>query len=450
VVRSKYVSSVPAGVLSTQYSVLCIGLAVLVGITATACGRVSAEDVLRAFPVAEPSFLAEIAGIDSEWNLSFKASGKVRVVAAADLAYFGRYRDVEMGPQIVLADRSIIRADPLLMDENQLILGDATGLGRGQWEESSLPKRVVKAVVLQPPAATKDRDRLLHDLMSSGEVEDRLLLVSGETIMGTIVALPRAGKFAPEVAKPGLETIQIVRRGSAEALVIPVGKVTAITFGATTHSAPMSQKLSAWLGFADGSLVQAASFTAKDGALSLGLSAGGQMKTAIFDRDEADRKVWHALTYVEPVSPRVTWLSDLTPLGYKHIPFLSIERPFGADQNVLGSRMRVRGNLCRKGLGMPSAARLAYDVSGYRKLDAEIAVDDEAGLRGSVVFKVLLETRLNEWQVAYESPVVRGGDAPLPVSVDLKGASRLALLTDFADRGDECDWADWLHARLIK
>jgi hypothetical protein len=26
----------------------------------------------------------------------------------------------------------------------------------------------------------------------------------------------------------------------------------------------------------------------------------------------------------------------------------------------------------------------------------------------------------------------------------------MALIVDFADRGDECDWADWLQARLIK
>ena len=29
-------------------------------------------------------------------------------------------------------------------------------------------------------------------------------------------------------------------------------------------------------------------------------------------------------------------------------------------------------------------------------------------------------------------------------------APRLALTIDFADRGDECDWADWLNARLTK
>src|SRR5437870_9168428 len=55
-----------------------------------------------AFPLSEPPFPAQLAGIDREWNLSFKSAGKVRVVAAADLAYWGRYREVEAGPQVIL------------------------------------------------------------------------------------------------------------------------------------------------------------------------------------------------------------------------------------------------------------------------------------------------------------------------------------------------------------
>jgi hypothetical protein len=62
----------------------------------------------------------------------------------------------------------------------------------------------------------------------------------------------------------------------------------------------------------------------------------------------------------------------------------------------------------------------------------------------------LLETAPSEWTPAYESPILRGGDPPLPISVDLKGAKRMALIVDFADRGDECDWANWLQSRLTK
>ena len=99
---------------------------------------------------------------------------------------------------------------------------------------------------------------------------------------------------------------------------------------------------------------------------------------------------------------------------------------------------------------MPSTSRVAYDVAGYRKFEAELALDEAAELQGSAIFRVLLESAPGEWKPAYESPVIRGGDSPLPVSIDLKGASRLALIVDFADRGDECDWANWLQARLTK
>ena len=30
------------------------------------------------------------------------------------------------------------------------------------------------------------------------------------------------------------------------------------------------------------------------------------------------------------------------------------------------------------------------------------------------------------------------------------GKALVKLLVDYADRGDSCDWANWLHARLIK
>jgi hypothetical protein len=46
------------------------------------------------------------------------------------------------------------------------------------------------------------------------------------------------------------------------------------------------------------------------------------------------------------------------------------------------------------------------------------------------------------------SEVIRGGDAPVPISVPLGDAKGLALVVDYADRGDELDHADWLDARL--
>ena len=111
------------------------------------------------------------------------------------------------------------------------------------------------------------------------------------------------------------------------------------------------------------------------------------------------------------------------------------------------------GHTYAKGIGMVTAARLTYRVPPQRRrFAAEVAVDNGAldhgaAGRGSVVFRVFL-LRENDWQQAFASPVVRGGGKPLAVSVKLAGAKEIALVTDFADRGDELDYADWLDARF--
>jgi hypothetical protein len=99
---------------------------------------------------------------------------------------------------------------------------------------------------------------------------------------------------------------------------------------------------------------------------------------------------------------------------------------------------------------MPTAARLAYDVRGYRRLEGELAIDERAGLAGSVVFKVVLQDGAGSWRTAYTSPSIHGQMPPVAFSIDLQGATRLALLTDYSDRGGACDWADWLMTRLVK
>ena len=60
-------------------------------------------------------------------------------------------------------------------------------------------------------------------------------------------------------------------------------------------------------------------------------------------------------------------------------------------------------------------------------------------------FRVLVDG-----QERFASPILRGGDPPVPVSVDVRGGKKLELVVDYADRADVLDHADWLDARLIK
>ena len=158
-----------------------------------------------------------------------------------------------------------------------------------------------------------------------------------------------------------------------------------------------------------------------------------------------------AVTLLQPVSPRVRYLSDVENPSYVHIPFLTLHWPHWEDRSVLGGRLRHDGSIYLKGLGMHSTSRLAYDLPpGYRRFEAEVAVDEDADTGGSVTFRVFLAGDGGQWNQAYRSPVVRGGERPLRLRIELGEARRIALIVDFADYGDQLDHADWLNARLVK
>ena len=100
---------------------------------------------------------------------------------------------------------------------------------------------------------------------------------------------------------------------------------------------------------------------------------------------------------------------------------------------------------------MHSPARITYDLDRpYRRFQAEVAIDGEAGPRGSVVFRVFTDDGSGTWRERATSEIVRGGESPTPISVDLTTAQRISLLVEYADRGEELDHADWLNARLIR
>jgi hypothetical protein len=403
----------------------------------------------RAFLATESPLAATLEGIDSDGNITFRVGDKLRVVPTRELAYWGRYRDVEAGPQMILADGSAIRADLLKLDDEALVIGDATGLGRGLWDQSVLPRSALSAIVWQPPAGTADRDRLWQELKTEKTGEDKLLLVGGESLSGTLAAAPLAGPFVPEGARPGPSNFLWHSRGQAEPLAIPASKVQAIRFANLLPGARPSRP-ALWIGLRDGSLVQASSVAAANDKLTIKLASGGELTTTLAGRSAEGATFWNDVTWLQSSGGDVVWLSDQKTLGYKHIPFLSVDWPYENDKSVAGGRLRAAGAVFPKGLGMHATSRLAYDVAGYLKFQAELSLDESAGRFGSVIFKVMLQGNDNAWHSAYESPILRGGDEPLPISVELKGAARAALIVESADRGDELDHANWLQARLIK
>lgn len=409
----------------------------------------------QAFLTREGPLPARLVGIDREANVSLAIGGKVRVVPARELAYWGRYRDTSAGPQVLLVDGTLIRADVLKIDGESLVVGDATGLGRGLWEDSTLPRSSVRAILFQPPAGAADRDRLLAQLAEPRDAaapqgKDRLWLVGGESIEGTLAAAPLAGSFLTEDVPPGQEVFRWQSPAAAKPLEVPAAKVLAWSRSATEFR-PQSAMTPLWIGCREGSLLLVDAVQARGDKLEFELAAGGSLVTTLRGREDPEQTFWDEVTLVQPRgSGNLVWLSDESSLGYKHIPFMSLARPFAKDKSVTGGRLRSGDGVYLKGLGMHTTSRLAYDVAGYRSFAAELALNESAGFGGSVIFRVLLQDPDGSWRAGYVSDPIRGGEAPLPIAVELKSAARIALIVEFADRGDVLDHANWLNARLVK
>jgi len=115
-----------------------------------------------------------------------------------------------------------------------------------------------------------------------------------------------------------------------------------------------------------------------------------------------------------------------------------------AGKSVDSHPLTLNGVVYPHGLGTHAVSRLLVNLQGSAtKFDAMAGVDDEKKGQGSVQFQVYVDGRKK-----LETPVLHGGDAPVPVSVDLTGAKRMTLVVTDAGDGNDSDHADWAGALL--
>ena len=392
----------------------------------------SATPLPWAVPLDGEAFPARVQRIDADWTVHFKTTDASRTVPAKDLARWGDYTESFRLMHIVLADGSLLVAEIARLADDKLVV-DGEICGRVE-----IPLAKVRGVVLDPPASAAQRDRLWERIATAQGVEEQLMLHNGDVLRGVLKGIDKPDSTA-ESAPPAI-TFAVEGRD----LTIPVNKAQAIIFNPALVDTVAKPGFYVMMGWRDGSLLNVAQAS----------SAGAFTRLTLVNAValELDPEFLPTeLTLLQPISDRAVYLSDLDPISYKHIPYLETTWPLGRDRSVTGTRLRHGGYLYVKGLGMHSASRVAYRLDGrYRRLEAELALDEGGGLGGSVVFRVFVGDAADQWKRAYESPVVRGGDPALPMSVDVSQAQAVALIVDFADRGDVLDRAVWLNARLIK
>jgi hypothetical protein len=395
-------------------------------------GGAFAQDAstLAGISVSGPLLQGELRGFADEGGIKLRDDKGERTLTPDELVVWGRFRESERGPLIVLSDGGTLVADLLGISREECRV-DSRLLG-----ELVLPRQAVRGVVLRVPADRLARDQLRARIASRREPQDWLLLANGDELTGQILGQRYD-------ADERVELLSFTATGAEKSTELPLQRIAAMAFDSVLVDDLTPRGKYFLAGLRDGSLLRALSVAQRAGRWELALACGVKLRLEGESLNE-DLVAW------QPLGSKVTYLSDLRTTGYKHIPFLTVEWPYHNDRNCLGGQLRAGGAVYPKGLGMHSTSRLAYTFpAGARQFCAELALDAASGVRGSVVYRVFIAGEDGAWQPAYESSVVRGGESPLPIAVDLNGAQRLVLIVDFAERGDELDHANWLNARLV-
>ena len=106
--------------------------------------------------------------------------------------------------------------------------------------------------------------------------------------------------------------------------------------------------------------------------------------------------------------------------------------------------LQIAGQKFEHGIHCHAPSRIEVHLPGPGKsFSAVIGIQDSASQGGSVVFSV----NLGEKQ-AFASPVVRRGEAGVPMTVDLRGAQDFFLSVGCAGDGIASDQADWANAKV--
>src|SRR5579862_7140518 len=115
-------------------------------------------------------------------------------------------------------------------------------------------------------------------------------------------------------------------------------------------------------------------------------------------------------------------------------------------RSIDNNPLTLGGTVYPHGIGSHAKSELSVDLkSGAKRFLSMVGVDDERKMSdASVTFQVFVDGKK-----AADTGVMRGGQAPKLISVDLTEAKRMVLTVGDADDGITNDHADWAGAIIL-
>ena len=293
-------------------------------------------------------------------------------------------------------------------------------LGSELLGKMKVPLDSVLGLILSGEGPAGDFEVLRNKVMHEARTSEVVWLNNGDRLDGSFLGMDeRAVKLQVE-GKP----IEIDRGGAA-----------AVGFDPTLIHFPRPKGAFLEATLSDGSRL---------GLASVRLNEGYVEATTRFGK--AIRFPLTGLARLHSRSGSVVYLTERDAARAQYVPYVGPTRDYRVDRAVDGYPIQLGGQTFDRGIGTESRSLIAYRIEpGDRRFQALIGVDERAGPLGSVVFRVLVDR-----QERFKSPPMTDRDPPRPLDIDLAGGKILILVTEFGDRGNVRDLADWAEARFVR
>lgn len=284
----------------------------------------------------------------------------------------------------------------------------------------AIPLDTILGLVLKAPEDTDELDLLIDRLRNQPRESEVLWLTNGDRVQGGFLGLDeKKMKFQAPSGPIALDLSSVRALGFDPGLVV-ARKPEGPYFELTTS---------------DGSRLGATRVRIEQGHLVATSRFGAPVKLALGD-----------LVRVHARSKSIEYLSEREADAVQYVPYVGPTRPYRRDTSVENHPLRLAGQTYDRGLGTQSRTLLAYRLApGDRRFQALVGLDDRAGPLGSVVFRVVVDR-----EERFVSPPMSARDTPKAVDVDVTGAKRIILFTEFGERGEVRDFADWVEARIVR
>ena len=374
-----------------------------------------------------------VASDGSRW---LAPSGPLEV-EAGDLLAWGLCPAPAIGPSAALHGGGMLAGELTAWTEQEVTITSPL-LGQVRLPQAAIARWQATAGSSQTPAAPD----LITLQLTNGDtlLASRFTLAEGATTALAVLATPAAGSPPqPPVRIPRDRLLAVSSKSQP---------------GPTPRQQPTAVAVNdavAMLGLADGSRlavekVEPLPTTDGGGTLAWPLVAGDVHLPPLPLPPDAVTGLVATAGHAIPLA----WLPAST---FEQTPLFGPPWPRGIGTTLTGGPLAARGLRAFTGFGIHAKARLTYELPAAavpQRLLASVAIDDTAGQGGSVVIRVRGGSEPSTLQLLFESPVLRGGDAPLTLDVDASGCRWLELSVDPTDDGDALDRTVWLEPRLVR